>query len=185
MGEISDSIKVITSLTSAKAAALAVVFLFLIGMVVVYEIQTSQFQLTRLSRVTELLTELEPLTQADSPEIQRLARSAAAELALAMERDSEVGSTPIDPRILLAILLSAPWAILSLVGFGEAVQGVSDWYYGTLGCLLIGGVFGVIGYAIPVDIHWFYRYVCLPILLTGTTLFTFWAIGNAEGDSGA
>jgi len=182
MSEISDTIKVITTLTPGKAAGLAVIMLFLIGMVVAYEIQTSQFQLVRLSSVTELVTEVEPLVQSENADVQQLAQKVLAELTMIMDQDSGISQTPIDPRILLVFLLSTPWAILSFVGIGEAIQGVSDWYYGTIGCVVLGLVFGFIGYSIPVDIHWFYRYVCFPLILLGVPFYIFWVIGDSDDD---
>lgn len=182
MSDLSDAIKVITSLTPSKAAWLAVIMLFLIGMVVAYEIQTSQFQLERLSNVTELVTEVAPLVQSENAQVQELAQKILIDLTLIMDQDTSVSQTPIDPRILLIILLSTPWVIMSFVGIGEAFQGVSDWYYGTIGCVAFSLVFAFIGYSIPIDIHWFYRYVCFPLILLGVSFYIFWVVGDSEDD---
>jgi len=183
MSEISEIIKTVTSLTAKKAAVLGVLMLFLIGAVVSFEIHTSQFQLDKLSRISAVLKGLAPLVSSDSKEVSTVAKKLVSELNLVLEQESVADPTPTDPRVLLVLLLSSPWLILALVGVGEALEGESDWYYGVAGCLFIGLMLGLLGYSVPTEIHWFYRYVCIPIFLTGVLLFIFYAIGDDKDEN--
>ena len=185
MDTLTELTKLFVSLTASKAAAVVLFLLFMIILAVAYEIHTSQLQIEKLSRVAALLDEIEPLTKSENEAVKSLAdRLVSKASELLSERDSYL-QLPIDQQLMLALLLGAPWVLLSLVGIGEAFQGESDWYYGSIGSLFIAALFGLIGYIVPIDIHWFYRYVAFPVLLTGGTFFFFWMFGHDDTESDA
>jgi hypothetical protein len=183
MSNITELIKYLSSLTRDNLLPVGIVLLLGILAVVSFEIQTSQFELDKLSKSADLLIKVEPLTRSKDENIKKLSDLVIFELSEILTEKKSDSQLSIEPAILLALLLGLPWVAMSFVGIGEAFQGESDWYYGTIGALTIGFIFGFIGYLIPTNIHWFYRYVVMPIIITGTTLFLFYKLGDKDEES--
>lgn len=148
--------------------------------VVSFEIHTSQFELEKLTKAADLLVKVEPLTKSESDSVKKLSDLVIQELNEILSEEKPSSELPFEPPVLLSLLLGLPWVAMSLIGIGEAFQGESDWYYGTIDTLIIGGIFAFIGYSIPTDIHWFYRYVVMPIVITGATMFLFYMVGDDD-----
>jgi hypothetical protein len=167
---------------------IAILFLLLaLGVIatVSYELTTSTFRLDKFLKASELLVELEPLISSKN----ELVRDSAEEIIeqvqaiLLQEQNSNIGLTTEEQRWALVILMSVPWILFSLAGIYEAFAKEPDWAYGVIGCWAIAFLFGWASFYIPTEIHWFYRYIVIPILSYGVLTTFFYSIAdNDEGD---
>lgn len=55
-----------------------------------------------------------------------------------------------------------------------------DWQYGLFGCLFLAAVLGGVGYVLPTDILWFYRYLVIPLVVYSALLGLFYVAGDDE-----
>ena len=151
--------------------------------VVVYEIETANFALEKYARAAAVLKDLDAVSSSTNEGV-----AAAADLVtdrvgelLAMAR-ADPSLTENQHRLALALIASLPWLILSIIGVVEAVRREPDWQYGWFGCLALATLLGGVGYHIPTDVHWFYRYVFFPLATYSALIGLFFAVGDEDGE---
>ena len=151
---------------------------------VAYEIETANFALEKYARAAAILKDLDAVSSSTNEGI-------AAATDLVAERVGELLATArADPslnenqhRVALALIASLPWLVLSAIGVLEAVRRVPDWQYGLFGCLALAALLGSVGYYIPTDVHWLYRYVVFPLVTYSALLGLFFAVGDEDGET--
>ena len=132
--------------------------------VVAFEIQTANFVLEKYARSTAILMDLDALSSSDDPRIGPLADSLVEGIEnILSEHQADPSLSDTQHRIALAMIMGLPWLVLSIIGIVEGVRRVADWQYGLFGCLALAALLGGTAYMVPTGLHWFYRYVLLPL----------------------
>ena len=171
-------------LTTRQMVVLLVVMALTLGGVVVYEIQTSNFQLQKYATATMVLKDLDILASSDNVGIASSADAIVKRISeILAETHADPSLSQSQHRIALALTLGLPWVVFSVAGIVEALRREPDWHYGFFGCLFLAVVLGSVGYMIPTDIHWFYRYLVVPVVVIAALLGLFYVAGEDDEDA--
>lgn len=178
--------KTISDFSIKRIAILFVMLALGVIALVSYELTTSTFRLDKLLKVSELLVELEPLLSSENEFVSSSAQEIVEQVQeiILNEQNTNIGLTSDEQRRALVILMSVPWLLFSLTGFYEAWKKEPDWGYGVIGCFVLAFLFGWASYYIPTDIHWFYRYIVIPILSYGVLATIFYSIADDDEENG-
>lgn len=134
--------------------------------VAVYLIETADTELEQHARAAAILKDLEVvMTASENPDVVSAAATIARRVKEIVAEATEANGSLSEEghRVVLALIMGLPWAVLSLIGIVEGVRRESDWEYSLFGPLALAALFSAVAYAIPVEIHWFYRYVLIPV----------------------
>ena len=173
-------------LTVTKLVVILVVVVAAAGGVVAYEIQTANFELDKYAKTATLLKDLDALSLSENSSIATTADIIVGRVARILEEhQADRSLSEGQHRVALALILGLPWAVLSMTGIFEGIRKEPDWYYGLFGCLFLASVLGSIGYYLPTDIHWFYRYVVIPLVILTTLLGLLYVAGDDDPASEA
>ena len=149
--------------------------------VVIFEIQTANFALEKYARATAILKDLDGLSSSEDARIAPLADSLVDRVATILsETQANPSLSATGHRLALVMIMGLPWLILSTIGVVEAVRRVEDWQYGLFGFLALAALFGGVAYMVPTDVHWFYRYLLLPLATYSVVVTSLIVIGNDD-----
>ena len=157
-----------------------------LGLVVaIYLIETADTELERYAKAAAVLKDLEGvMTASGNPDVISASETIAERVTDIVAEATETDESLSDGwhRAILALVMGLPWAVFSMVGVVEGTRRESDWEYGLFGCIALAVLLGGAGYAVPPEIHWFYRYLLMPIAAYGVLGGVFLAAGNDEAD---
>lgn len=179
---------IVESLTRGPITIKTLAVMLVVGVaaglgVVGYEIETANFALEKYARAAGVLKDLDAVSSSKDSRI-----GSAADVIVGRVEDILAETRP-DPslsesqhRMALALILGLPWAVLSIAGIVEAVRREPDWQYGLFGCLFLAALLGSVAYYVPTDIHWFYRYLLIPLVVYSALLGMLFVAGDDEAE---
>lgn len=132
---------------------------------IIFLIETGDTELETYAKAAVVLKNLEDLASSNNQDVVSASETIAGQVKdiVASAADTDRLLSEGGHRTALALVMGLPWAAFSLVGIVEGIRREPDWEYGFLGCLALAALLGIGAYAIPTDIHWFYRYLLIPI----------------------
>ena len=149
--------------------------------VVSYEIQTANFTLDKYAQATAILKDIDALSSSQDTSIAVLADAMVVSIEeILSETEADPSLSEFQHRLALTLIIGLPWLLLSIIGIVEGVRRVPDWQYGLFGCLTLAALLGGIAYTIPTDIHWFYRYILIPLATYSFLVALFYAAGDDD-----
>ena len=142
----------------------------------------ANFALERYAKAAEILKDVESTSRSMNEDIASASELVAARVGeLLGERRAAPALSASRHRVALALIVGLPWLVMSVVGVVEAVHREPDWQYGLFGCLALAILLGGVGYAVPTEVHWFYRYLVFPLVRYSALLVLFFVAGDADG----
>lgn len=178
--------KFASNLNRRSLAAIAIAVAFAILVTVAHEIFTSRLALDKYASAASLLRDLDFLTRSENEAVSSSANQILREVESIVKGAAEEHQrlSPTQHRIALAFVMGFPWVALSLVGVVEAFRHEPDWEYAVFGCLFLGLLIGSTAYFIPPSMHWFYRYIFIPVLTYSVMLSVFYAVADDDNKDG-
>lgn len=149
--------------------------------VTMYEIETASFALEKYAKAASILKDLDAVSSSKNSDVVAVAAVTTDRLReILAESHADRSLSDAEHRVALALILGLPWVVLSVIGVVEGVRREPDWQYGLVGCLFLAAILGGVGYWLPTDLHWFYRYLVTPLVIYLSLLGLFYAAGTDD-----
>lgn len=141
-----------------------------------YEITTASLTIEKHSKSINILKDLDTLISSKNKEISETSKVILSNIQKDLITKPQENSD--NSRLVLPLIMAIPWLIAAIFSIIEARKKQPDWEYGLLGCVVLTAIFGGTSYFVPTDLHWFFRYICIPLFTFTIVGITFYKLGN-------